>query len=217
MRIASAETIGSVPILQIRRFLRETMHGSGWTLPYLQKRLSLTPQQARALLTQLHADGFVEPSPNHRDMWENTSNGNALASASAALALHRESAEKRLEEFLGRVQFVNSPECEFAYLVAKVVLIGSMLSKKARVSDIDVSVRLDRKYVGDAFAKALEDRKRLAQQTGRSFKSSIDMIFWPEREVWLHLKDRSRSISLIAWDEKWLETQPHKVIYERKP
>ena len=91
-----------------------------------------------------------------------------------------------------------------------------MLTEKARVSDIDVSVRLDRKYQGDAFAKALDHRRRLAQRSGRSFKNSLDMICWPEREVWLHLKNRSRSISLIGWNEKWLGTQPHKVIYERQ-
>ena len=128
MRITSAGTIAGIPILEVRRFLRETMNVSDWGLTYLQRNLSLTSKQARILLAQLHVDAFVEPSPDHKNMWQNTSNGNALASASAALPLHRESAHKRLDEFLGRVRLVNSRECDFAYLVGRVVLIGSMLN-----------------------------------------------------------------------------------------
>jgi predicted nucleotidyltransferase len=148
-------------------------------------------------------------------MWCNTSNGNALACATAARPLLRESARKKLDEFLTRVRFVNSPDSQFVFWVGEVVLFGSMLTQKPKVSDVDVSVRLDRKYKGDAFLKAADLRVSVAQQNGRSFRDILERAYWAESEVRLYLKNRSRSISMIEWNEEWLRTQPHEVIYRR--
>jgi predicted nucleotidyltransferase len=150
-----------------------------------------------------------------KGMWRNTSNGNALAGASAARPLLRQSAQKKLDDFLTRVRFVNSPECEFVYWVEEVVLFGSMLKQKPRISDVDVSVRLDRKYEGEVFSKATDLRAKIAQRNGRSFRNIVERVYWGEFEVRLYLKNRSRSISMVEWNQKWLATQPHEIIYRR--
>jgi len=122
------------------------MHHSAWDERWLRQTLSLSTGRTGNVTAQLVAEKYIEPSPDHKGTWRNTSKGNALACASAAPPLLRQSAQRKLDELLNRVRFVNSPECEFLYWVGEVVLFGRMLTQKARISDVDLSVRLDRKY-----------------------------------------------------------------------
>jgi hypothetical protein len=55
----------------------------------------------------------------------------------------------------------------------------------------------------------------MAQQQGRTFRNIVDEAYWPEREVRLFLKNRSRAISLVEWDVEWLAVTPHKIIFRR--
>ena len=55
----------------------------------------------------------------------------------------------------------------------------------------------------------------LARQSGRSFRNILYELYWAEHEVRLFLKNRSRAISLVEWDAKWLAATPHKVIFRR--
>lgn len=214
MQIDSNAKLAGLPILEVRRFLRETMHQSGWTKGWLTQTLSITAGRTRSVIAQLAAEGYIEPSSDGKEKWCNTSNGNALACATAARPLLRESAREKLEEFLTRVRFVNSPGSEFVFWAGEVVLFGSMLTQKPKVSDVDVSVRFDRKYEGEAFSKAA-DLRVSARQNGRSFRNILERAYWAESAVKLYLKNRSRSISMIEWNEEWLRTQPHEVIYRR--
>ncbi len=215
MQIDSKSEIAGLPALDLRAFLRETKHSSHWDVGFFQESLSLSPRRAKTALSDLEAEGYVEPTVDPKGLWRNTSKGNALASASAATPLHRESAELKLKQFLDRVDHVNSEGCEFVYWIEEVVLLGSMLSDKQRVSDIDLSVLLKPKLEGDEHWRASKARSDLAQENGRSFPNYVDQLYWPENEVWRYLKNRSRSISLIEWNENWFKTQPHKFIYRR--
>ena len=110
---------------------------------------------------------------------------------------------------------MNSPDCDFLYWIEEVVVFGSILTNKSRLSDIDISIRLEKKLEAKEFSVAAERRTRSAAATGRSFRSIVDEVYWPEREVLLFVKSRSRSISLIEWNSKWLQEQDHRVLYRR--
>jgi predicted nucleotidyltransferase len=215
MQIDSNTEIAGVPILEVRRFLRETRPSCCWSERWLTGILHLSDRRCKAVVAQLLGAGYIERSQTSEDGWQNTVKGNALASASAAKPLHRQSAQKKLDEFLDRVRLVNSLNCEFLCWVEEVVLFGSMLTRKMRLSDIDVSVRLERKLQGEAYTKAAALRTQLAIEKGRSFKSFIEELDWPEREVSLFLKNRSRAISMVRWNSDWLAAQTHQVIYRR--
>lgn len=216
MRLDPNEQIAGLPVLEVRKLLRQTIDTQAWNLLFIKRLLPLSTLKARTLLAEMLAQELIEPSPTFRGMWRNTSNGNAFAGATAAKPLRRESAQKSLDEFMERVRYVNSVDCPFISWIGKVVLLGSMLTDRPRVSDVDISVRLDRKYKGEAHSEASTERVQAAIRNGRHFPGYIQQLCWPEREIWLYLKNRVRSISLIEWNEDWLRTQPHKVLYERK-
>jgi predicted nucleotidyltransferase len=215
MRVESNTEIAGLPVLEVRRFLRETVHDYGWDRHTLKAALKLSDRRCAAVLRGLSEEGYIEASPSFRDAWRNTTKGNALASASAAKSLCRQTADQKLREFLDRVHFVNSSGCDFLYWVEEVALFGSMLKQQQSVNDIDVCVRMERKLKGDAYSKAADLRRRMARQQGRTFRNILDEAYWPEREVRLFLKNRSRAISLVEWDVEWLAVTPHKIIYRR--
>ena len=170
MKISSGDVYAGVPILQIRRLLKETSESLGWTATFVQTKLEISAGSAARVIRQLARDGFVELAPKPYCDWRNTQKGNALAHASAAALLHRETAQRKLDEFLKRIRYVNSSECEFLYIVEKVVLLGSMLGEKQRVSDVDVSFQLVRKPVTD-YIQAGRLRVEEARKNGRHFDS----------------------------------------------
>src|SRR5437879_5525090 len=106
----------------------------------------------------------------------NTAKGNALANATAAALLTRKTAEVRLVEFLTRVRQANSPRAPYALWIDKVVLLGSMISTKARVSDIDVSIKFVNK---PDYAALSNQRISAALGGGRRFGSCVEQVCWP--------------------------------------
>lgn len=129
MRIESTAEVAGLPALEVRRFLRETMRNYGWDRQSLQAELKLSDRRCAAVLRRLYEEGYIEASPSFRGAWRNTTKGNALASASAAKLLRRQTADQKLSEFLDRVHFVNSPACEFLYWIEEVARFGSMLKQ----------------------------------------------------------------------------------------
>lgn len=50
---------------------------------------------------------------------------------------------------------------------------------------------------------------------GRQFRSFIDELFWPSREVWLMLKDRKRGLSLIDEErDAVVEATETRIVYK---
>jgi len=95
-----------------------------------------------------------------------------------------------------RVNAVNASK-EYAFKVRSAVLFGSMLSCADRLGDVDVAIDLQRRILDPAkFRQQCDRRRQLAEEQGRAFSTAIDWATWPEREVILQLKARSRSLSL---------------------
>lgn len=136
-----------------------------------------------------------------------------FAQATAAAPLRRVTAERKLREFMARVEQVNRSE-EFAYRVKRVVLFGSYLTDAERVNDIDLAVELVPRWdgfnVGIQYHKE-QERLRLAPRHGT--RNALAVEQWPWREVLLFLKARSRAFSLHDMRDPILYGIPRRVLY----
>jgi hypothetical protein len=77
-------------------------------------------------------------------------------------------------------------------------------------------VKLERKQrfadmTGEDYVEACYAR---AEQCGRRLSSFEEHLKWPYVEVLLRLKARSRAISLAPWNEEWIITKPHRIIFD---
>jgi len=111
-----------------------------------------------------------------------TTAGRTFSLASAAKAILRKTADKKIEEFLKRVEIVNSSN-HYIYEVVTVVVFGSYLSEQDKINDIDIGVALERKTTDTAlFEESYEQCIRQAEEDGRHFGTHLERIFWPERK-----------------------------------
>jgi len=131
-----------------------------------------------------------------RSWYEVTIEGNTIAHASAAKPISRKTAEKKLNEFMQRVQEINCNQ-EYAYIISTVVLFGSVLSDAPNVNDVDLAVKLKRRVDDDKiFREMVEKRKQVAMSKGKVFRTFFEQTLWAQQEIYLFLKARSRAISL---------------------
>jgi predicted nucleotidyltransferase len=147
--------------------------------------------------------GFIEfkEERDGRPWYELTTKGNALAQALAAKPISRKTAEKKLQEFMARVEEINRNE-EYAFRVGRVALFGSMLSDVAEVSDIDLAIQLEARLSDkQAFSDHLKKRVELALSSGKSFRSFFERAAWPRHEIYVFLKARSRMFSIHETEE----------------
>ena len=211
MRIEPNQQIAGIPILTVRRLLRST-GPEEWGIDFLEKVTRLARKRARLLVAALIEEGFIEAAGVEDDiaLFRTTSKGLALASAKAAAPVRRTVADSVLEAFLRRVAIVNTSR-EYLYRVHMVVLFGSYLTGADPVGDIDLAIELrQQEWAQQQWEDLARARRRVAREAGRRFSSFIDKLFWPEREVQLFLKSRSRTLSIVD-----LET--HKRLFTTAP
>lgn len=199
MKIGGRQDYHGIPILGLRKFLRAMSNSSNWSVVSLSQDLGVSTPVARALVGQLATDGYISAVSPRNTEWENTEKGNGLGCASAAALLTRRTAEIQLQEFLRRVQQVNSSAAPFALWIDRVLLLGSMLGTKERVSDVDLSIKLINKPAYDVLSR---DRISIALTDGRRFGSILEQVIWPRQEILLYLRNRRRSLSFIEWNEE---------------
>lgn len=205
MRISSSDLIAGQPALAIRRLMqRGCQYGpgtSGNSLEVIVEDLGVELSTARLLFQKLCELGFIEPAPplfsaSHTQdhFWFTTVKGNALANATARKPISRKTADRLIEEFLTRVQHVNAGD--YAYWVKRVIVFGSYLSDAPTISDVDLSLELEDRYKdSEARKRGHEARIAAAEEAGRHFKDYIQMLVWPQQEVFLFLKHHTPSLS----------------------
>jgi predicted nucleotidyltransferase len=202
MRISADQSIAGYPVFVVREFVRRYRFTNFFTKA-AEAALALSSEAAADFLSKLVDLGFIEKSDeqNGNQLFRLTSNGQALANASATKPIHRKTAERVLAQFLERVHRVNATS-EYLYQVKDVILFGSMLSEAEQLSDVDVAIKLQPKV---SETKALEAwsmaRRDAAEAAGRYFHTLFEWGIWPRHEVHLQLKARSRSLSLHELEE----------------
>lgn len=214
MKINAKDTILDTPILTIRKFLKNTSRGEIWSESLACQLLKLDVDETRRLLDELSRLGYIEQasSRNGQQRWQNTIQGNALALASAAKPTTRAKADQIFADFMQRVHTVNN-DPYYLFKVTKVVLFGSYLQDTPTVNDIDLAIDMDCKEPDIKRRGELFKQRR--KESGRNFGSYIDYVGWPETEVWMFLKSRSRVLSLhpFTLEAAFLSTVENKVVF----
>ena len=213
MQIDPKGTVAGWPALLVRRTLRQLRTHLQWGLGELESTASVEAGEGRALIKALLAEGLIEAAG--RDAWKVTQAGQTLSSATAARRVTRATAQKALQQFLGRVEQVNN-DPYFLGKVTRVVLFGSMLKPEVeRLSDVDLAVELASKEADfdRARVKNYERVEELATQ-GHRFRNFLEREgcwYW---EIFGFLKGQSRVIALADYsvEKTFVLTVPHRFL-----
>jgi len=213
MRIDPKGTVAGWPALLVRRTLRQLRTRLQWGVGELESTTLVKAGEGRALIKGLLAEGLIEAAG--RDAWKVSQAGQTLSCATAATRVTRATAQKALQQFLGRVERVNT-DPYFLGKVTKVVLFGSMLKPEVeRLSDVDLAVELASKEADfdRARVKNYERVEELAMQ-GHRFRSFLEREgcwYW---EIFGFLKGQSRVITLADYsvEKPLVLTVPHRFL-----
>ncbi len=224
MRIDPRDKIGGVPVMKVRTLLRRFV-GATVVGAYFRVEALLEALLAHGLLRPLYRDPTQLREPRAvtgrgdratGPWYELTDEGIRFAQASAAAPLRRATAERKLREFMARVEQVNQSD-EYAYRVPRVVLFGSYLTDAERVNDIDLAVELVPRWdgfnVGIQYQKE-QERVRLAPR--HRTRNALAAEQWPWREVLLFLKAGSRAFSFHDIQDPILHGIAKRVLYPPK-
>ena len=215
VRINSSDTIYGYPILKIRKLLKR-VQDLQFSTNSVRRILEINDQDALLLLQELERNTLVEYKTNleGKPRWSNTENGNQLALSTAAQPIKRETATQRIKDLLDRIVVANE-NAEYLFRVNRVVLFGSYLSNRDRINDVDVAIELKPKtndpqsLIDQTLNKAIE-----AADNGRQFSSFMHRLLWPQNEIILFLKSRSRALSLHDMDDDILAQTTTKTIFD---
>ena len=219
MRIDPEDKIVNIPIVKVRDFMRYVGNENHWDKNFISSYLEITPKKAYDLIRALLERGYIEHVGFYkkRKMWRKTLKGSTFSLASAAKPVLRKTADSILAEFLARVQTVNS-DSNFLVKVKKVLIFGSYLNQAPKINDIDIAVELvwkenHPKIKGKNKADVAVEHARNAAKKGRRFSTYLDELCWPDHEVKLFLKARSRTISLHTTEDKILDKVESKLYF----
>ena len=136
--------------------MRDTV-GRSITPRYVREILGCSDFSAARVLSQLQEAGFVE---SVRGYWEATTKGSALAMATAASPLRRETADRLVAEIVNRARLMNA-DSRWAYRVRTLVLFGIYARGVERPNDVDIGCELHPRWCGEKQrCKEQERRKR---------------------------------------------------------
>jgi predicted nucleotidyltransferase len=219
MRIDSKEKIADVEILKVRDFLRRVDNTDEWENDFVVYRLKISPIKAKRLINELNRRGYIEPARiyKQKQFYRKTLKGSALGLASAAKPVTRKTANRIFSEFMARVRQVNS-DPSFLVKVKKVLVFGSYLTDALRINDIDIAVELTWKethplVLNEDKAQLALNLSHIAEMKGKKFSTFIDRLDWPEHEVRLFLKSRSRTISIHSIHDEILNRVEYRVVF----
>lgn len=213
LQIKSTDRISGIPIKHVRSFFRHVVswHQDSFELPWLQDQLSLNKESAMTLALELVAQGYVEPQEN--GAYKFTDKGGELVRASAASKVSRKTAEGALTGLLERVDRYNFDAGKVLTIEA-VVVFGSFLGTKDKLGDLDVAVKCRDRDVHDP--DRAETALAYAERSGRHFGTFVDMICWPNTELFQILKAKKRTIKIQDWDSflRMATTNPDRIHYK---
>ena len=222
MRIDSKEQIADVEILKVRDLLRRVNNTDDWEADFVVDRLKISPKKASRLINELNRRGYIEPIRIYRQkqFYRKTLKGSTLGLASAAKPVTRKTANRIFSEFMDRVRQVNS-DPSFLVKVKKILVFGSYLTDALRINDIDVAVELTWKenhplVLNKDRAQLALNLSNIAENKGKKFSSFIDRLEWPEHEVRLFLKSRSRTLSIHSIHDEILNRVQYKVFFSEQ-
>lgn len=199
--------IAGIPALAVRDALHRSRHREVFTFELFVEECKVSERKAKEIVKALLIDKFVEvaerPRWAHRERkrwYKTTAEGLRLSNATALPRMPRSKAEAMLADFLERVQEVNS-HAEYIYRVSTVIVSGSYARGENTLGDLDIFYGLEPRFSASDRENAGQMRIDAAWKSGRRFSNIVEELYWPEHEVGLHLKARTRGLSLHTLDE----------------
>jgi predicted nucleotidyltransferase len=133
-------------------------------------------------------------------------NGSALAMATAAPPLRRETAERIITHLVERARAVNKDD-RWAYRFGRLVVFGSYVRGAERPNDVDVGC--------EAFPRWSGERQQVAEQLRREvrkerFRNVSEWATWPKLEVIRFLKARGLSIQEL---DDWIVQSDNRIVF----
>lgn len=167
--------------------------------------------RAEKVFSDLRAGGYLDPA----DQWGRypvSDRGRRVGKAKLTARISRKTADRALEKFLGRCEVLKTEE-SLIYRVEQAILFGSYLSNASDLGDIDIAVRLSPKTKDHERWRAMRKASiEEAEAAGRHFASFSRESFYPEDQVMVFLKARSRFLDLVNTEDFEPETE-YRVIY----
>lgn len=138
--------------------------------------------------------------------WEVTMLGNALAMASFGKPISMKTADRLVAGLVDRASEYNADGSKPLF-IAQIRIFGSYLQQDIDpLGDVDVEL---------SYGRRITDPKAVREYTkasGRTFGSYIDQLFWPQKELVQHLRNRSAALNITLEDID-LFTETSKVVY----
>ncbi|MFJ4286923.1 hypothetical protein ACIPY0_14890 [Paenarthrobacter nicotinovorans] len=126
--------------------------------------------------------------------WEATTSGNALAMASFGKPISRKTADRLVTGLADRARAYNADPGKPLF-IDKLRIFGSYLQPDVDpLGDVDVELAYGWRSYGP---KAITD---YAKASGKYFSDVMDEIFWPEKELLQHLRNRSVALNITVED-----------------
>lgn len=220
LQIKSVQIAG-VPAVAIRNMLRgvtQLLEAS-----YVVDRCNVSARRAKEIIEALVTDGYIEfaersrilaaayrlntEKPRYRyvDFYKLTGKGVQLTQASAIAKMPRAKADHIIAGLLRRVEEVNGV-AEYVFRIATVIVYGSYVRGEVLLSDVDIAVELEAKWdpvttSHEEFVARTNNRVQAAWAKGRTFSSFVEQLEWRRREVLLHVKARTRGLSLHSLND----------------
>jgi len=225
MRINPKDKLYDQPILKIREILRHAMQERFFesTKPLIIAEISKILLQSTAvseqIVEQLIRDQYLilkevtAANTLHYELVA-TDKGRRFGIATANTAITRQKADELLNDLIERAKTINAND-DLVYVVERIKVFGSYLSNKELLGDLDVAVKLTRKYEGIDFTNRNQKRIITASQNGRKFSSYMDQISFPHTEVMLMLKTKKKGLSLHDEDtDEIIKITKTTLVYE---
>jgi predicted nucleotidyltransferase len=214
------QLIAGIPAITIRNALRRARHHDAFTRGFFVEECKVSERKAREIVNVLLKDNFLEiaESPrwerSKRNRWYKlTSEGFKLSNATGLQRMPRAKAEQMLTAFLKRVQEVNHTQ-EYCYSVDTVIVSGSYARGENTLGDLDIFYGLKPRFRQSEREQARKQRIDIAFKKGRRFSNIVEELYWPEHEIGLHLKSRTRGLSLHGLDEFFKMKKDKKFAYK---
>ncbi len=225
MRLDPKEKLYDQPILKIRDVVRHAMQErffektSTLIIAEVSKILQQPAAVSKQIMEQLIKDEYLiinkvtAANVLHYELVA-TDKGRRFGIATGNTAITRQKADELLDDLIERAKGINANN-DLVYFIETIKVFGSYLSNKELLGDLDVAVKVTRKFHGVDFTNQNEKRIMVASQNGKRFSSFIDQISWPHTEVIQMLKTKKKGLSLHnEEDDEILTITENRLVYE---
>lgn len=200
MRVSEDGLICGVSALMARELMHR--YGCARTAEVACDVLGVGLMAARDLLQAFEAAGYLTKNGTESGgsgaWWVTTILGDALAHASFGKPVTRATVRRHLVQVVQRARAYNADPMRLL-TIAEITVFGNYLDPAAgRLSDLDLAVSaVGRDSNGDGYVRKV---LAYARASGRRFSALHELLYWPDRELQMILRNRSPAISITDED-----------------